>query len=132
MKIKLCLALVLVPCLAQAAGPSSSACAQAFGTVKQRLAQAYSDQDETAVATAKRQLAAIDSQCEAAQRQRQQTQDNQLDQRNLQLQRLQQQRYQQQRRTQQLNQQRVEEQRLRQRMYQQHLDNQRKMPDIRY
>lgn len=125
MKIKLCLALVLVPCLAQAVGPSPAACTQAYGSVKQRLAQAVAEQDEAAAHDARRKMTAIVSQCQAAQRQRQYLENTQELDRNAQLKRQQQQRTDQRLRMQRLSQQRLEEQRLRQKMYQQRLDNQR-------
>ncbi|MCD5991671.1 hypothetical protein KDX30_27675 [Pseudomonas sp. CDFA 553] len=124
MKIMLCLIMVLMPCLAQAAWPTPSACYQAHRAASQRLAQAIADQDNVGAAKWRGQLATVVAQCRAAQ----QAQDN----------RRTQQRYLQQRRQQdQINQQRnaqrriVEQQRLRQRIQQQHL-NQRNMPDIRY
>ncbi|MDU8361964.1 MULTISPECIES: hypothetical protein [Pseudomonas] len=124
MKIMLCLVMVLMPCLAQAAWPTPSACYQAHRAASQRLAQAIADQDNVGAAKWRGQLATIVAQCRAAQ----QAQDN----------RRTQQRYLQERRQQdQINQQRnaqrriVEQQRLRQRIQQQHL-NQRNMPDIRY
>ena len=124
MKIMLCLIMVLMPCLAQAAWPTPSACYQAHRAASQRLAQAIADQDNVGAAKWRGQLATIVAQCRAAQ----QAQDN----------RRTQQRYLQERRQQdQINQQRnaqrriVEQQRLRQRIQQQHL-NQRNMPDIRY
>jgi hypothetical protein len=124
MKIMLCLVMVLMPCLAQAAWPSPSACYQAHRAVSQRLAQAIAAQDNVGASKWRGQLATIVAQCQAAQ----QAQDS----------RRTQQRYLQQRRQQdQINQQRnaqrriVEQQRLRQQIYQQRL-NQRNMPDIRY
>lgn len=140
MKIMLCLCMVLMPCLAQAAWPTPSACEQARRAASQRLAQANADQDDIGAGKWRRQLATIVAQCRAAQ----QAQDSRRTQQRYLMQRqqqekLNQQRYLQQRRQQeQINQQRnaqrriVEQQRLRQLMQQQRLNNQRKMPDIRY
>jgi len=124
MKIMLCLVMVLMPCLAQAASPSPSVCYQAHRAASQRLAQAIADQDSVGAAKWRGQLATIVSQCRAAQ----QAQDSRRTQ-----QRYLEQRRQQDRISQQRNAQRriVEQQRLRQQIYQQRL-NQRNMPDIRY
>ncbi|MCQ2996806.1 hypothetical protein NLO88_17455 [Pseudomonas syringae] len=139
MKIMLCLVMVLMPCLAQAAWPTPSACYQAHRAASQRLAQAIADQDNVGAAKWRGQLATIVAQCRAAQ----QAQDNRRTQQRYlqerqQQEELNQQRYLQQRRQQdQINEQRnaqrriIEQQRLRQRIQQQHL-NQRNMPDIRY
>jgi hypothetical protein len=129
MKIKWCMALVLVPCLAQAVGPSPSACSQAYGSMKQRLAQAVAEQDDVAAHDARRKITAIVSQCQAAQRQRQYLENTQALDRNVELKRLQQQRTDQRLNQQRLDQQRIEQQRLRQKMYQQRLDNQRRIND---
>ncbi|KFE48537.1 MULTISPECIES: hypothetical protein [Pseudomonas] len=126
MKIKLYLAIVLagLPCLSLAAGPSPSACAQAHSAASQRLAEATAEQDGIAAGNARRQLATVVAQCQAAQQQRQQLQNSRQNQ--------------QRQRQQQLNYQRnvqrriVEQQRLRQQMQQQRINNQNNMPDIRY
>ncbi len=126
MKIKWCLALVLVPCLAQAVGPSPSACAQAYGSVKQRLAQAVAEQDDIAALDARRKITAIVSQCQAAQRQRRYLENTQALERSVELKRQQQRRTDQRLRTQRLDQQRIEQQRLRtKRLDQQRVEQQR-------
>ncbi|WP_407316523.1 hypothetical protein [Pseudomonas sp. nanlin1] len=129
MKFKLCLALALLPWLAEAAGPSPGACAQAHSSVSQRLAQANADHDAIAAGAARRQLSAIVAQCQSAQQQRQQLKNARQTQQRYQQQRLRQQQLDQQRATQRRI---VEQQRLRQQMQQQRLNNQRSMPEIRY
>jgi hypothetical protein len=116
MRITLCLALVLLPWLAQAAGPSPgpsrSACAQAYGSAQQRLAQAYAEQNESAAHEARRTMTSIVSRCQAAQRQY--LEHTQVLERTVRLKRQQQQRTDERLRMQRLSQQRIEQQRLRQ------------------